>query len=154
VVPRGAAWCRVVPRGAAWCIDMMLPSETGPDYALGDCLAPLAAHRENFVLVSNLRKSEAWIGQDIDNDAHARGHASWCTGHGLTAAGVGGPSVDQVAAEALWQQQTRLRSWVVALGPNTYFRGHVAWSAPDGMAGDMRQVAARGARPNLDGSPK
>ena len=121
-------------------IDMMLPSETGPDYALGDCLAPLAAHKEDFVLVSNLRKSEAWIGQDIDNDAHARGHASWCTGHGLSAAGVGGPSVDQVAAEALWQQQTRLRSLVVALGPDTYFRGHVSWSAPDAPVPPIRSA--------------
>lgn len=110
------------------------PTGSGTNYTLSRCLMPLAPYKADFNVYQNLRKDEAFRGQDINTDAHARGHASFSTGGSITATGVEFASADQIAAAQLGGD-TKFRSLVVALGgarpPLTNNQNFISWTGPD-----------------------
>jgi|GEM_PF-581882 len=107
------------------------PTTEGPEYSLSRCLEPMAHLKSEFLLLQRLNKAEAFRNEQIDNDAHQRGHASFTTGGGLAgAASVEFASVDQVAAQALGGG-TKFRSLSAALtgvrSPSNQ-ADHISWS--------------------------
>ena len=78
------------------------PRKAGVDYELSRILEPLAAHRKDFSVVSGLAHSRKEIPDDTNR--HTQEVAIFLTGHppkrSLTP-DVGGPSVDQAAAEKI-----------------------------------------------------
>ncbi|MDX2052578.1 MAG: DUF1552 domain-containing protein [Polyangiaceae bacterium] len=107
------------------------PASEGDGYAMSRSLEPLAHLKSEFLLLQHLNKAEAFRNEQIDNDAHQRGHASFATGGGLAGAStVEFASADQVAAQALGGD-TKFRSLPVAL---TGVRSpanqadHISWS--------------------------
>lgn len=118
----------------------------GSDYALSRCLMPLAPFKSDYNLYKNLSKDEAYRGQDVSTDAHARGHASFATGGSLKAGGgVEFASADQIAAAKLGGE-TRFRSLAVALGgirpPVDNSQAYISWSAPTvPLPGERNPVA-------------
>lgn len=107
------------------------PLTEGPGYSMSRCLEPLSHLKSEFILLQHLNKDEAFRNEQIDNDAHQRGHASFTTGGGLAGAStVEFASVDQVAAKALGGD-TKFRSLSAALTgvrspPNQ--SDHISWS--------------------------
>lgn len=99
-----------VPNGihmSAWT-----PGSEGAGYALTPILQPLAAYRDDFLVLSGLSNYAATPQGDGPGD-HARGTGCFLTAaHPVKTEGADisiGPSVDQVAADFL-ADQTRLRS--------------------------------------------
>jgi len=110
------------------------PTGEGENYTMSRCLQPLAHLKNEFAILQRLYKEEAGRNQDIDNDAHVRGHASFATGGSLSSEqAVEFPSADQIAAQALGGD-TKFRSLPVAL---TGVRSpanqgdHISWSSKD-----------------------
>jgi hypothetical protein len=89
-----------------------IPKETGANYTLPATLQPLAALRDDLLVLTGLAQHNAEALGDGPGD-HARSLASFLTGvHALKTDGAGirvGVSVDQVAAQKLGKQ-TRLPS--------------------------------------------
>lgn len=107
------------------------PAEAGAAYTITRSLKPLEPYRGDFLLLQNLAKREYYDNQNINSDAHARGHATFATGMPIEKAGAGGISVDQIAAPVL-SKGTKFPSLPVALG-----------GARDGSAGSHISWAAR-----------
>ncbi|MDX2055347.1 MAG: DUF1552 domain-containing protein [Polyangiaceae bacterium] len=96
--------------------DTFWPDQTGANYELSRCLMPLSEFKSDFTLVQGLEKQEAFRNQDINNDAHVRGHASYATGGSLASnLTCEFASVDQVAAAQIGTGM-RFKSLPVALG--------------------------------------
>ena len=104
-----------VPNGVI--LDRWTPAATGAGFELPSILAPLAGHRDQIVVVSNvaLRAAEAAEGEGAGN--HSRASATWLSAtRPKKTAGAdirGGTTIDQVAANAIGQD-TPLRSLEVA----------------------------------------
>jgi len=112
--PRRLAFC-YVPNGIimpAWT-----PATAGKDYELSRVMQPLAAYREKMLVLSGLAHKNGQALGDGPGD-HARAAASFLTGvHPKKTEGADillGPSVDQVAAEAIGKQ-TRFASLELGL---------------------------------------
>lgn len=107
--PKRTAWI-YVPNGANM-VDWT-PATTGTGFELPLILQPLAAHREDFSVISGLANHQ---GDELGDGggAHARASASFLTGvHPRKTAGAdikGGVSCDQIAASQIGDQ-TRLPS--------------------------------------------
>lgn len=76
-----------------------IPAETGPNYRLTPCLAPLHRFRNDIHVITGLDNSVARL-PGPGNDHH-RAMAGLVTGTSYTGRGAGGPSVDQVFASKL-----------------------------------------------------
>ena len=93
-----------VPNGmnmAKWA-----PTGLGTDYALSETLAPLAAHKADFNVISGLAHRKAFGNGDGGGD-HARSSATYLTGCQAKKSASDiriGISVDQVAANAIGDQ--------------------------------------------------
>ena len=112
--PRRLAFC-YVPNGIimpAWT-----PTTAGKDYELTRVMKPLAAYREKMLVLSGLSHKNGQALGDGPGD-HARAAASFLTGvHPKKTEGADillGPSVDQVAAQAIGKQ-TRFASLELGL---------------------------------------
>lgn len=113
------------------------PRSTGPDYALTPCLqalggtATVPSVREYVNVLSNLRKQEYEDNvTEYNAESHLRGTGTFATGVGTSpdGLGAGGPSVDQVAVQAL-KPTTRFPSLVMALGrANGVNLSHISWT--------------------------
>lgn len=99
-----------VPNGVD--MESWTPSTLGTDYELTPVLQPLAAHKQDFSVLSGLAHTKARANGDGAGD-HARANATFLTGkQAKKTAGADirvGISVDQVAANKVGQQ-TRLPS--------------------------------------------
>ena len=107
--PKRVAWV-YVPNGANMAD--WTPAATGSDYALSEILQPLAAHKNDFSVLTGLANHQ---GDELGDGggAHARASASFLTGvHPRKTAGADiktGISCDQIAASQIGDQ-TRLPS--------------------------------------------
>jgi hypothetical protein len=107
--PKRVAWV-YVPNGANMAD--WTPAATGANYELPSILQPLAAHRNDFTVLTGLANRQ---GDDLGDGggAHARASASFLTGvHPRKTAGAdikAGISADQIAANHIGDQ-TRLPS--------------------------------------------
>ena len=107
--PKRVAWV-YVPNGANMAD--WTPAATGADYALPEILQPLAAHKNDFSVLTGLANHQ---GDELGDGggAHARASASFLTGvHPRKTAGADiktGISCDQIAANQIGDQ-TRLPS--------------------------------------------
>jgi hypothetical protein len=93
-----------VPHGAV--MDKWTPIGTGADFELGPILSPLAKHRNNVIVLSNLCHHQAEALGDGGAD-HARSSSTWLNGvHAKKTEGEdvrAGTTVDQMAAEKIGQ---------------------------------------------------
>jgi hypothetical protein len=112
VVPR--AGFIYVPHGAV--MDKWTPVGTGADFEFGPILSPLAKHRDNVIVLSNLCHHQAEALGDGGAD-HSRATATWLNGvHAKKTEGEdvrAGTTVDQMAAEKIGQE-TRFPSLEIA----------------------------------------
>jgi hypothetical protein len=114
-----------------------LPPDTGEGYRLSPCLKPLGgtanvpAIRDYVNVLSNLRKEEYKDQMtEYTAESHLRGTGTFATGVAVSpdGLGAGGPSVDQVAVQAL-KPTTRFPSLALALGKaNGVNLSHISWS--------------------------
>jgi hypothetical protein len=113
------------------------PAATGPNYALTPSLqalggtAEVPSVREYVNVLSNLRKQEYEDGvTEYTAESHLRGTGTFATGVGVSpdGTGAGGPSVDQVAVQAL-KPTTRFPSLALAMGRSSGVNlSHISWS--------------------------
>jgi len=93
-----------VPHGAV--MDKWTPIGAGADFELGPILSPLAKHRNNVIVLSNLCHHQAEALGDGGAD-HARSNSTWLNGvHAKKTEGEdvrAGTTIDQMAAEKIGQ---------------------------------------------------
>ncbi|MBV9769790.1 MAG: DUF1552 domain-containing protein [Bryobacterales bacterium] len=103
-----------VPHGAV--MDKWTPIGTGTDFELSPVLTALSKHRENVIVLSNLRHHMADALGDGGAD-HSRATATWLNGtHAKKTEGEdvrAGTTIDQMAAEKIGQE-TRFPSLEIA----------------------------------------
>lgn len=101
-----------VPNGMN--MEAFVPVDTGPTYTMSSLLQPLAAHRDELLVLSNLgHAAAAGLG------GHARGTAAFLTGIGVPGASEPiqvGPSADVLASTAPAATQTRFPSLQLGVG--------------------------------------
>ena len=131
-----------VPNGVI--LEQWTPTATGAAFELPPILAPLAGHRDQIVVVSNLdmRTAEAAEGEGAGN--HSRASASWLSAvrpkKTMGADIRGGTTIDQLAANVIGRD-TPLRSLEVAamdftavgtcdVGYACTYSNTVAWRTP------------------------
>src|SRR5207253_7113438 len=73
-----------------------IPAETGSDYRLTPCLAPLQAFKNDIHVITGLDNAIARL-PGPGNDHH-RSMSGLMTGTSYTGRGAGGPSIDQIIA--------------------------------------------------------
>ena len=84
-----------------------IPTETGPDYELTPCLAPLKSLRADIHVLSGLDNPAARM--PGPGNGHHKSISALVSGTSYTGRGAGGPSIDQVIAGKLGGQ-SRYRS--------------------------------------------
>ena len=128
-----------VPNGMR--MERWTPATTGANYAMTELLAPLAAHRDKLLVLSNLGQL---AGQDNLAGDHARGTASFLTARRATQPGQPvqlGVSVDYLASQAPCAD-TPFRSLQLATtnqppsgecdsGYACAYQNSITWSGPD-----------------------
>jgi hypothetical protein len=94
-----------VPHGAV--MDKWTPVGTGADFELGPILSPLAKHRNDVIVLSNLCHRQAEALGDGGAD-HARSSSTWLNGvHAKKTEGEdvrAGTTIDQLAAQKIGQE--------------------------------------------------
>src|SRR5438552_3598815 len=121
MIPAFAAPSKPVLRmGFVYCPNGMLvekwrPSKEGRDYELTPTLEPLAAFRENFLVLGGINQDVAYPRPgEGDNAPHERAGGAFLTGMHPTRDGQVGISVDQIAARELGKD-TQLTSLELGL---------------------------------------
>jgi hypothetical protein len=125
-------------------VNYWTPSREGTDFELSPILSPLAAFRNQMLVVSGLTHHQADVLEDGANGDHTRGTSTWLTGvhpkHTEGADVQNGPSADQIAAAVLGKD-TPLPSLELSLDLN-YLAGNcengyscvylntLSWSSP------------------------
>ena len=125
-------------------VNYWTPSREGTDFELSPILSPLAAFRNQMLVVSGLNHRQADVLDDGANGDHTRGTSTWLTGvhpkHTEGADVENGPSADQIAAAVLGKD-TPLPSLELGLDLN-YLAGNcengyscvymntLSWSSP------------------------
>ena len=84
-----------------------IPAETGPQYEMTPCLAPLAPFRESIHVISGLDNPAAR--KPGPGNDHHRSMSALMSGTSFTGRGAGGPSIDQMIAGKLGGE-SRFRS--------------------------------------------
>jgi hypothetical protein len=92
-----------------------IPAEQGPDYKMTPCLAPLAAYRRDFHVLSGVDNA-ASNGQ---GNGHTNSMAGLMTGTHFTGRGPEGPSVDQVIAAKIGTD-SRFRSLQIGVAQESF----------------------------------
>lgn len=130
--------CLFMPNGVRQ--DRWTPEGEGRDFALSPILEPLAANRDDIVVLTNLEHRAADTG-----DGHYVKCSGWLTGTTITKTvgadiNANGVSMDQVAAAAIGRD-TRLPSIELGTEPpmsgvdrnvnyTTLYANHIAWKTP------------------------
>ena len=76
-----------------------IPHETGPDYSLTPCLAPLKSVRDYVHVISGIDNIAARI--NGQGNGHFNALTGLMTGTGFNGRGAGGPSIDQIFARKI-----------------------------------------------------
>ncbi len=142
-----------VPHGAV--MDKWTPIGTGADFELGPILSPLAKHRSDVIVLSNLCHHQAEALGDGGAD-HARSSSTWLNGvHAKKTEGEdvrAGTTVDQLAAQKIGQD-TRFPSLELGtedmtgligacdVGYSCAYMNTIAWSNPNHAAAHGDQSA-------------
>lgn len=108
-----------------------MPTETGPDYQLTPCLAPLAPFRSDVHVITGLDNPSARM-PGPGNDHH-RSMSALVTGSSFTGRGAGGPSIDQVIASKIGGE-TRFRSLQIGVSQESFgesIQRNLSWAGRD-----------------------
>lgn len=98
-------------------MDAWTPSEEGRRWGVTPCLEPLAAHRDDLLVLSGLANAAPELLSSAGGP-HSRGAASWASGMPTSTAGARGPTFERRAAAELGGA-TRLRALSVVNAPET-----------------------------------
>jgi hypothetical protein len=94
-----------------------IPRQTGSDYELTPCLAPLAPVREYVHVISGVDNVAARLAGQ--GNGHFSAMSGLMTGTTFTGRGAGGPSIDQILAAKIGTK-TRFRSLQVGVGQESH----------------------------------
>ena len=106
-----------------------IPLETGSDFAMTPCLAPLARFRDDIHIVSGLDNPNGRT-SGVGN-AHQRSMSALVSGEKFTGRGAGGASVDQVIAGKIGGD-TRFRSLQIGVCQESFgtsIQRNMSWAA-------------------------
>jgi hypothetical protein len=108
-----------------------IPAETGPDYTLTPCLAPLASFRNDIHVITGLDNPAAR--KPGPGNDHHRSMSALVTGTSFTGQGAGGASVDQVIAERI-ERDSRFRSLQIGVCQESFgesIQRNLSWAGRD-----------------------
>lgn len=108
-----------------------IPRQTGPDYELTPCLAPLAPFRNDIHVITGLDNAAARL-PGPGNDHH-RSMSALMTGTSFTGRGAGGPSIDQVIAAEIGKE-SRFRSLQIGVCQESFgesIQRNMSWADRD-----------------------
>lgn len=108
-----------------------IPAETGSDYTLTPCLAPLAPFRNDFHVITGLDNPAARL-PGPGNDHH-RSMSALMSGTQFTGRGAGGASIDQTIASRL-KGDYRFRSLQVGVSQESFgesVQRNMSWAGRD-----------------------
>lgn len=139
-------------------MDAWTPPDEGARWTATPCLEPLAAHRDDLLVLSGLANAAPELLSSAGGP-HSRGAASWASGMPTTATGAGGPTFERLAAAELGGA-TRFRALSVVNAPeapgvesgSSAMLTNLSWSGPSRPAPAERDPAQLFAR--LFGSPR
>src|SRR5438477_5453930 len=94
-----------------------IPAETGPDYELTPCLAPLESVRDYVHVVSGIDNVGARLAGQ--GNGHMNAICGLMTGTAFTGRGAGGPSFDQLLAAKIGTK-TRFRSLQIGVAQESH----------------------------------
>ena len=112
-----------------------IPADTGSDYVLSPCLAPLAPLKEHFHVITGLDNPAARL-PGPGNDHH-RSMSALMTGTQFTGRGAGGASIDQAIAQSLATKpggETRFRSLQLGVSQESFgesIQRNMTWAGRD-----------------------
>jgi hypothetical protein len=108
-----------------------IPMETGPDYTLTPCLAPLAPLKEDIHVITGLDNPAARL-PGPGNDHH-RSMSALMSGTQFTGRGAGGASIDQVIAAKIGGDN-RFRSLQIGVSQESFgesIQRNMSWAGRD-----------------------
>ncbi|HWC00481.1 MAG TPA: DUF1552 domain-containing protein [Bryobacteraceae bacterium] len=108
-----------------------IPKDTGPNYEMTPCLAPLAQFRNDVHVITGLDNPAARL-PGPGNDHH-RSMSALVTGTSFTGHGAGGPSIDQVVAAKIGGE-SRFRSLQIGVSQESFgesIQRNMSWSGHD-----------------------
>ncbi len=108
-----------------------IPRETGTNYTMTPCLAPLAPFRNDIHVITGLDNPAARF-PGPGNDHH-RSMSALVTGTSFTGRGAGGPSIDQVVASKIGGE-SRFRSLQIGVSQESFgesIQRNLSWSGYD-----------------------
>ncbi len=108
-----------------------IPRETGPDFTLTPCLAPLAPFRDDIHVVTGLDNPAARL-PGPGNDHH-RSMSALMSGSSFTGRGAGAPSLDQLIAARIGGQ-SRFRSLQIGVSQESFgesIQRNMSWAGAD-----------------------
>jgi hypothetical protein len=108
-----------------------IPAETGPDYKMTPCLAPIAPYRDHVHVITGLDNPAAAVpGPGNGHHKSISGVVS-CTG--FTGRGAGGPSIDQAIAAKIGAE-SRFRSLQIGVSQESFgesIQRNMSWAGYD-----------------------
>ena len=108
-----------------------IPSETGRDFSMTPCLAPLETFKEDMHIVTGLDNPAARM-PGPGNDHH-RSMSALMSGTQFTGRGAGGPSIDQVIAQKIGGT-SRFRSLQIGVSQESFgesIQRNMSWAGYD-----------------------
>jgi hypothetical protein len=108
-----------------------IPRETGPEFTLTPCLAPLAPFRNDIHVITGLDNPAARL-PGPGNDHH-RSMSALMSGTGFTGRGAGGASIDQMIAAKIGGQ-SRFRSVQIGVSQESFgesIQRNMSWAGYD-----------------------
>jgi hypothetical protein len=93
-----------------------IPTESGPDYEITSCLAPLARLRSDTHVITGLDNPAAAVSS---GGTHPASMSGLMTGMPFTGRGAGGPSIDQIIARRIGDE-TRFRSLQIGVSQESH----------------------------------
>src|SRR5581483_10554104 len=108
-----------------------IPEETGRDYTLTPCLAPLAPFKQDIHVITGLDNPAARL-PGPGNDHH-RAMSALVSGTQFTGRGAGGPSLDQMIAGKLGGE-SRFRSLQIGVSQESFgesIQRNMSWAERD-----------------------
>lgn len=103
-----------------------IPAEEGANYKMTPCLAPLAAYRRDFHILSGVDNAAA----NGQGNGHTNSMSGLMTGTGFTGRGPAGPSIDQVIAAKIGGD-SRFRSLQIGVAQESFgesMQRNMSWS--------------------------
>ena len=103
-----------------------IPAEEGANYKMTPCLAPLAAYRKDFHILSGVDNAAA----NGQGNGHTNSMSGLMTGTGFTGRGPAGPSIDQVIAAKIGGE-SRFRSLQIGVAQESFgesMQRNMSWS--------------------------